>query len=201
MFDGAKWGYIDTNGEWVIEPKYDYAYTFYNGVAEVERNVGENYQYALINEKGEFLVKFGTYDYMDGFYDEGVKYCKVEKGDRQAIIDTTGKEVVKLGEYEYIGGVYKDGFIFAEDKKLGFADFKGNYILEPEYDELGYDAAHEWCSEEGCYQYTNYGEYCEEHAPLDEFPYCSHTGCYNRVAGSWTEYCLDHTEESEEFVE
>lgn len=195
--DGEKWGYINTEGEWAIEPKYDYAYTFYNGVAEVEKNVGDGYeyQYALINEKGEFIAKFGEYDYMYGFYGDDINYSKVEKDGKYAIIDKTGKEVVSLGEYDYIGQVYKDGFIFAEDKKMGFADFEGNYILEPKYDQLGYDNVYEWCKEDDCYEIQSHGEYCEEHAPLDEFPYCSYTGCYNRVEGSWTDYCWEHSEE------
>lgn len=197
-YDGEKWGYIDTKGEWKIEPKYDYAYPFYSGVAEVEKSVDDEYQYALINEKGEFLVKFGEYDYMDGFYNGDIGYCRVDKGDKRGIIDITGKEVVALGEYDYIGAVYKDGFIFAEDKKLGFADFEGNYILEPEYDELGYETTYEWCSEDECYKGAGYGEYCEEHASLEEFPYCMHTGCYNRVEEAGEEYCWEHSDYKEE---
>lgn len=196
--DGEKWGYLDTKGEWAIEPKYDYAYPFYNGVAEVEKNVGEEYQYALINEKGEFVVKFGQYDYMDGFYENERDYSKVEKNGEYGIINTKGEEVVALGEYDYISQVYKDGFIFGEDKKLGFADFKGNYLLEPEYYQLGYESVSEWCCEDGCYNYTYYGDYCEEHAPLEEFPYCSYSSCYNRVDVAGAEFCWEHSGESEE---
>lgn len=33
----GKWGYIDIHGDWVIEPQFDCAYPFYNGVALVGR--------------------------------------------------------------------------------------------------------------------------------------------------------------------
>ena len=38
--DGTKWGYIGEQGEWAIQPKYDYALSFENGVALAAYNDG-----------------------------------------------------------------------------------------------------------------------------------------------------------------
>ena len=38
--DGSRWGYISEKGEWVIQPKYDYALSFQDGVGLVAYNDG-----------------------------------------------------------------------------------------------------------------------------------------------------------------
>ena len=50
---GDKEGYIDKKGDWVIEPKYDAAYCFQDGIAVV----GVNNKYGLIDKKGNWIVE------------------------------------------------------------------------------------------------------------------------------------------------
>ena len=50
---GDKWGYIDIEGQIVIEPNFEEAYEFINGIARVE--VGKRIGY--INKLGEFIWK------------------------------------------------------------------------------------------------------------------------------------------------
>lgn len=49
---GEKWGYINPKGEFVINPQFDSADFFYDGIAMVKQ--GDNYGY--INDKGEFII-------------------------------------------------------------------------------------------------------------------------------------------------
>src|SRR5688500_5440924 len=52
LLDGAKWGYIDTAGRTVIEPKYDEAKAFSGGRAAVR--VGKKWGY--IDVRGELVI-------------------------------------------------------------------------------------------------------------------------------------------------
>jgi hypothetical protein len=109
----GKYGYKDTKGNIVIQPKYDKAEAFSNGLAAV--NIGAKY-----NEDGE-AIKEGKWGYIDSNGKEVVapKYDLVESFDRYGfavvinsyedttlhlkygVIDQTGKEVVPL-KYNYI---------------------------------------------------------------------------------------------------
>lgn len=54
IFSQTKWGYIDTDGEWVIRPKYAKAYEFKeNGKAIVQNGYEE---YGVIDEAGEKAI-------------------------------------------------------------------------------------------------------------------------------------------------
>lgn len=54
IFSESKWGYIDTDGEWVIRPKYAKAYEFKeNGKAIVQNGYEE---YGVIDEDGEKAI-------------------------------------------------------------------------------------------------------------------------------------------------
>ena len=50
---GEKWGYIDCAGEIVIQPSFEEAYEFIDGIARVE--IGKKIGY--INKLGEYVWK------------------------------------------------------------------------------------------------------------------------------------------------
>ena len=53
----GKWGYIDTNGEWVVNPQFDWANDFSDGLALVELNG----KYGYIDKTGAFVIVFVRY--------------------------------------------------------------------------------------------------------------------------------------------
>ena len=61
---GRKWGYINTKGEWVIRPQFEYAGNFHNGLAKV-----------VVKGKTGYIQKDGTmaiehrFDGGENFYD------------------------------------------------------------------------------------------------------------------------------------
>jgi hypothetical protein len=59
---GDKWGYIDKTGKFVINPQYDSALQFENGIAEVGLKVPrkpdsimDDYQYGYIDRTGKYI--------------------------------------------------------------------------------------------------------------------------------------------------
>jgi len=55
----GKYGYIDNNGNFVIEPQFEYAFPFIRGVALVSI---ENEESVLINREGTVIVDLKDYD-------------------------------------------------------------------------------------------------------------------------------------------
>lgn len=82
-----KYGYIDINNEWIIEPIYSYATDFSEGLACVKN---DDYRYGYIDREGKVIIPF---EYESGeSFSEGLAYVRTEE-DRSGFIDTIGKLV------------------------------------------------------------------------------------------------------------
>ena len=81
-----KYGYKDLRGEVIVTPKYDFAWTFNEGMSPMKLNG----KYGYINDHGVEVVR-PTYDNALKFSD-GLAVVKV--GDKFGYIDKTGKLVV-----------------------------------------------------------------------------------------------------------
>jgi len=125
-----KWGFVNQKGEWVIQPAYDKAKTFVNGLAPVSK--GKIWGY--INEKGEEVISF---DYRDAeiFAANGLAPVKDKKW---GFINTTGNLVIPM-EYDITAGLsfimsgFKKGFInglarVKSKKGWGFINEKGEVL-------------------------------------------------------------------------
>jgi hypothetical protein len=85
---GNKWGYIDTNGNIAIEPEFENAYSFNEGIALVKQDS----LYGYINSNGKFLI---SPEYIDGFsFNENRAMVKLDYR-KWVIIDSTNTIVVK----------------------------------------------------------------------------------------------------------
>lgn len=83
-----KIGYLDTTGEWAIQPVYDAGRAFKNGLAPVSKDD----KWGYINEKGDVVVAFQFKD-AEIFSEDGLAPVKTENG--WGFIDTEGKLVVE----------------------------------------------------------------------------------------------------------
>jgi hypothetical protein len=129
--EGTTWGYINSQGNFVIKPNFDYAMDFQdNGLAVV----GVNNLQGIINESGEYVVN-PIYGSITGFSEE-----------RASVIDDEGFKVINENgniltskAYSFIG-TYKDGrALFAntsEDGRYlyGYLDKEGNEIIPVKYE-------------------------------------------------------------------
>lgn len=85
----GKYGYINLKGEVVIEPQFDMAGEFSEGMADVQN--WKNSKWGYINTKGEVVIDYqfdSTKDFKDG-------KAEVEKGGKIFFIDKTGKEITE----------------------------------------------------------------------------------------------------------
>ncbi len=117
----GKYGYINSKGETVIPPKYFYAGTFVEGLAEVR----EHGLYGFIDSTGEYAI-LPAFDYAYPFLD-GVanvhfkgKKCFVDKNGKKLFLDVDG-HVSRSGA--------KDLFIYHKYPKDGIQSVGNKYAL------------------------------------------------------------------------
>jgi len=124
-----KIGFVDSSGKWVIEPQFDKARAFSNGLAPVAN--GKTWGY--INEKGDMVIES---EFRDAeVFSDGLAPVKDKKW---GFIDTSGKLVIPM-EYDitaglaFLSGNNEKGFInrFARvktKKGWGFLDESGKLL-------------------------------------------------------------------------
>ncbi len=125
--EDGKFGFIDKTGAYVIQPKFDKADSFSNGLAAAM----ENDFWGFINTKGEWAIK-PEYDRVKMF---NSGYALVLKDDQWRYIDTNGKKLETPSSEKYYD--FEEGVaLFRSGDKIGLLGTNGKLILEPTYDAI-----------------------------------------------------------------
>ena len=127
-----KWGYIDEDGEFKIEPKYDEALSFSTAGLAVVKLDGFS---GVVNSQGEILTPIyqGISEFSNGYF-------YAFDGKANHIFDYDGKLQFFTDKYLYIGP-YKNnlfaGFKLMEDNtfRAGYIDKFGKEAIEAIYEE------------------------------------------------------------------
>lgn len=155
-------GYLDTNLNVAIEPKFKSAGNFHFGRARATDVDGSTYyidktghKISDIEARGEFqdkkafVVSNGKYGFIDlggkiiiepqfeqaTHFGEGLAGVRI--GDKWGFIDESGKIVIKP-QFDSVG-VFNEGFVSIEiNGKWGFADRTGRIVIEPQFDKWTY---------------------------------------------------------------
>jgi len=131
--NNGKYGFVDEDWNTVIEPKYDDAYNFDDGLAKVKIDG----QWGCIDRTGKVIVPI-EYDWVDRF-SEG--FAVVGLNSMCGYVDKTGKLAIPLE--------YRDAYRFSEGLapvlfgdnatgKYGFIDTAGKVIIPGAFDSVGY---------------------------------------------------------------
>jgi uncharacterized caspase-like protein len=123
----GKYGYEDKRSyNVVVAPKYDEAYSFYDGLANVVLNNKQGY----INKRGEEVVPL-KYDFASMWFTEGLAVVTLDG--KSGFIDKTGNEVIPL-KYENAGS-FSEGLVEVQlDGKWGFVDATDRLVIPFRYD-------------------------------------------------------------------
>jgi|GEM_PF-1027479 len=122
----GKTGFINTQGEVVIELVYEAANGFYEGVSAVKKNGKVGY----IDKNNRIVVPF-EYDGGNNF-NKG--YAVVSGNKKNWLIDKKGRQVT-LRKYDLLR--YNKGLgMMVLDKKWGYLNEAGQEIIPPEYDMI-----------------------------------------------------------------
>jgi len=114
----GKWGYINTKGDIVIQPQWDYTGSFYDGLARIRKGG----KYGFINTEGD-LVIHNQWDMASNKFTNGL--CIVERSNKSGYINTKG-EVVIQPQWDF-ALPFKDGLAYVKlgDRKA-YIDKKSN---------------------------------------------------------------------------
>lgn len=141
------WGYINTKGEWIIEPQYLYVLPFHDDVAQVAT---AETAFAYINTKGDILLEWSSPEQV-GVFQNGKAIKYFESADEKiciSIIDLQGETLAaniwadKASSKKLMyDSLFFERLAFSEDrlcicvdKKYGYLDAKGEWIVPPLYD-------------------------------------------------------------------
>lgn len=127
-------GYIDRKGEVVIEPRYEMAADFGEGLAAVR--IKSHEAWGFIDRAGKRVLT-PEYDRV-GRFSEGL--CAVSVNGRWGYIDPEGAWVIEPAFTE--AGDFSEGLAAVREASLwGYIDQAGAYIIRPAYDNFE-DYAH-----------------------------------------------------------
>ncbi len=149
----TKWGFINAQGEWEIEPQYPQVLPFSEGLAAA-RTSGKN-KWGFLNTSGEWAIsptygKPGAYQTYGGkeFYDAPVTpfhgtYAAAVTDSAAILINKKGETVKNFPEYGLLRPFYDGLAAFGKKNEHGFMKEKGfinekwEVVVEPNYEEIG----------------------------------------------------------------
>lgn len=123
-----KVGYIDNEGNKIINPKYIFGTEFYNGYAIVKN---QNDLFAIINNKDNYVVPFGIYYYIERFNDKYIVSKFTPNGLKSALLDSNLNEITKF-KYDSITYSKNNIFIFVRNNTMGIINKEGKEIYKYE---------------------------------------------------------------------
>ncbi|MBO7570652.1 MAG: WG repeat-containing protein [Bacteroidales bacterium] len=137
IIENGKRGYIDKDGNIIIEPKYDMIEIFKDGLARVsvgaDTTMGYYYRrggkYGYIDATGKIVIDT-IFDEIE-YFEDGLARFKING--KRGIIDKAGNYVVKP-LYEDLGFFSEDLARVKSDGKWGYIDRSGKYVIEPQYE-------------------------------------------------------------------
>lgn len=161
-YKNGKFGYINKNGDVVIDYKFNKSKDFSNGLGKVRIGSRTSGKFGYVNRAGEFVTKM--YDDISDFENN---IAKAKLNDKFCIVDTSGNEISewydeindfsegfalvnKAGKYSFIrtnGNQFDELYEDADDfmggmakvklnGKWGFINRKGNLVVRNEFDNV-----------------------------------------------------------------
>ena len=123
-FREEKWGYVDSGRRFVIEPKFELAGPFVQGLAPVKSEG----KYGYIDLKGNWRIdpRFLTAD----AFSEGLSAVKDENG--YGYIDTAGEMIIRP-QVEWAGPFHQDRAVVFVNQKYGYIDTKGVIVIKAQF--------------------------------------------------------------------
>ncbi len=121
----GKWGYIDKTGQVVIQPQFDEAKIFSEGLTAVR--IGSKWGY--INQTGQVIIQ-PQFDYASRF-EEGLALVLINK--KGGYINQKG-EVVIQPQFDALGPFAEGLAVVKIGKQYGYIDQNGKVIIQPLFD-------------------------------------------------------------------
>lgn len=124
-----KFGFIDTTGLLVIQPRYDQAWHFCEGLARVR--IGERWGYIDKHERIIIPPQFED----AGNFTAGL--ARVRFGEKWGYIDQKGRMIIQP-QFDWVDEICEGLARVRIGEKWGYIDKIGRYVIQPQFDWAGY---------------------------------------------------------------
>ncbi len=161
--DNGEYGFVNTQGQDVINPQFDGAMLFQEGLAAVKigkqwgyidhkgsivinpqfdavqpfknglASVRQGSMWGAINKEGVFIIN-PQFDDLGVFSKNGLAYFK--QNGQYGYVDKKGKIVINP-QFDYASDFYGDIAFVEFDQKCGAIDESGKYVINPQFDAIG----------------------------------------------------------------
>ncbi|MCK8481723.1 WG repeat-containing protein [Psychroserpens algicola] len=132
--DNGKIGYVNNEGEIIIEPKYSSGTYFDNEeYATVSIKNDSIKKFAVIDKNGNYLISFNEGYELISLNNNYEDWILVIKKDKWGYINYEKETIIPL-EYEHLGDFYGDLAFAKKDGKYGFINSKNEIIIDFEFD-------------------------------------------------------------------
>lgn len=121
-----KWGYVNAEGKYEINPQFSYAGFFIDNIALV----ASADKYGYIDEKGKFLINPQYKDASD--FSEGLAAVVSENG-KIKYINKKGDIKIELKDAEYAGNFHNGLAKVKINDQWGFIDNTGKIVINPQF--------------------------------------------------------------------
>lgn len=129
--EGCSWGYIDSSGNFLINPQYD-ALKAYRADHAVVQSDGK---WGVVNKKGKTVVPF-RYDAIDFLKGSKEPLLKVHiQSFQYGLLDTMGRIKVEA-RFEDIGTFKEDRLAVQQNGLWGFVDVEGKTVINCQYQQV-----------------------------------------------------------------
>lgn len=126
-----QWGFVSTEGKYVINPQFESAYFFSDGLALVQSSEGK---FGYVGSDGKYIIN-ANYKEATNFSD-GLAFV-VSEGGYPTCIDKKGEIKFALKEVEQ-ARMFSEGLAPVKIKgQWGFVDKKGEIVIAPQFDQVG----------------------------------------------------------------
>ena len=142
----SKTGFIDKTGKFVIEPKFDHAGPFSEGLARVAINDGEEEKLGFIDHSGQFVIPpiFNTdFDFRRNSTDFSEGWASITEGlgptitEEAKFVYIDKKGAIVLFTKHFCAGPFREGLAIVYDvkkNKWGYIDKSGKEVIPLQYD-------------------------------------------------------------------
>ena len=135
-------GYVNTQGQISIKPRYKFATIFSDGVAFVLTKQEENHNYlSAIDPNGNTLFTFSDAKYSDiGLFQNG--YMFAVEGDHSVLLDKTGQRIMNVCNDTNIANLsYNDGkIIYYDGQYYGVKNLDNKILIRAKYKSLSFQS-------------------------------------------------------------
>lgn len=127
---GNLWGYINQNGEWLIQPQYGHANNFHENLAEVVIYHEDKIVSAFINAANETVIQLPEINY--SILSEGM--LAYLENNEYGFMDSTGKKVIPA-QFKYCSN-FENGkaMVVFNSGKAGYINKTKKLLISPRWD-------------------------------------------------------------------